>query len=74
LSRLKPIIIFEDIKYVVNNRKGIFVCKRDEKSLRKTINYIFKNYKVIQKEIKKSYFFTKDNFKKELLMIIKNEL
>ena len=35
LARLKPIIIFDDIKYVVNNRKGIFVCKRNEESLKK---------------------------------------
>ena len=73
LARLKPIIIFDDIKYVVNNRKGIFVCKRDEESLKKNINFILNNYKNIQKKIKKNYFYTKDNFNKELLKYIKNE-
>lgn len=73
LARLKPIIIFDDIKYVVNGRKGIFVCKRDEESLKKNINYILNNYTSIQKKIKKNYFYTKDNFKKELLRYIKNE-
>ena len=73
LARLKPVIIFEDIKYVINGRSGIFVCKRDEKNLRKTIKYIFKNYGNIQKKIKNNYFFTKDNFKNELLKSLKNE-
>ena len=40
LARLKPIIIFEDIKYVINGRQGIFVCNRNEKSLRENIDYI----------------------------------
>jgi len=71
LARLRPVIIFEDIKYVTHGRKGIFVCKRDDDSLRKTITYIFNNYKNIQKKIKKNYFFTKDNFKKELLTSLK---
>ena len=70
LARLRPIIIFEDIKYVTHGRKGIFVCKRNERSLRKTINYIFKNYAKIQKKIKKNYFYTKNNFKTELLKSI----
>ena len=73
LARLKPVIIFEDIKYVINGRSGIFVCKRNEKNLRKTIKYIFKNYGNIQKKIKNNYFFTKDNFKNELLKSLKNE-
>ena len=71
LARLRPVIIFEDIKYVTHGRKGIFVCKRNDDSLRKTITYIFNNYKNIQKKIKKNYFFTKDNFKKELLTSLK---
>ena len=74
LARLKPIIIFEDIKYVVNGRKGIFICKRNELSLKKNINYILNNYKSIQKEIKSNYFYTKDNFNKNLVTYIENEL
>ena len=73
LARLKPIIIFEEIKHVLNNRNGIFVCKRNEKNINKTINYILKNYKNIQKNITKNNFYTKDSFKKELLGSIKNE-
>jgi len=72
-ARLKPIIIFNEIRHVLNNRRGIFVCKRDEKNIRKTINFIFKNYENIQKMISKNNFYTKDNFKKELLNYTKNE-
>ena len=71
LARLKPIIIFEEIEYVINERKGIFVCKRNEKDLRKTFNYILKNYSDIQRQIEKNYFYTKDNFKKEFLTSLK---
>ena len=71
LSRLRPVIIFEDIKYVVHGRRGIFVCKRDERSLEKTINHVLKNYKIIQKDIKKNYFYTKNNFMRELKNSIK---
>lgn len=73
LARLKPIIIFEEIKHVLNNRNGIFICKRNETSINKTVNYILKNYKDIQKKITKNNFYTKDSFKKELLGSIKNE-
>ena len=62
LARLRPVIIFEDIKYVIHGRKGIFVCKRNEKSLRKTINYVLKNYSKIQIQIKKNFFFYKEKF------------
>ena len=73
LARLRPIIIFEEIKHVISDRNGIFICKRNEKNINKTINYILKNYKDIQKKITKNNFYTKDNFKKELLGSIKNE-
>ena len=73
LARLKPIIIFEEIKHILDNRNGIFICKRNKKNIDETINYIFKNYKKIQKEISKNNFYTKDNFKKELLELTNNE-
>lgn len=73
LARLRPIIIFEDIKYVINSRKGIFVCQRNRESLIKRINFILKNYTKIQNDIKRDYFYTKNNFKTELLDSIKNE-
>ena len=73
LARLRPVIIFEEIKYVVNKREGIFVCTRDKKSLIDTTTFILKNYTKIQKKIEQDYFYTKSNFKKELLNLIQNE-
>ena len=73
LARLKPVIIFEEIKHVSINRYGIFVCKRNDKYLLKIIDYIFRNYKNIQKKIIKNNIYTKNNFKKELLRSIKDE-
>ena len=72
LARDLPIIIFEDIKYVINGRYGIFTCKRNIKSFKNKVDYIFENYDEIQKRIKKNYFFTKKNFKREFLNSIKN--
>ena len=54
LARLKPVIIFEEIRHVSINRYGIFVCKRNDKYLLKKIDYIFRNYKNIQKKLLKT--------------------
>ena len=32
LARKRPVIIFEDIAYIVKDKKGIFVSKRDTNS------------------------------------------
>ena len=73
LARLKPVIIFKEIAYVVNKREGIFVCDRNEKSINRTVNYILKEYSTIQNKIRNNFFYTKQNFEKELLDSIKNE-
>ena len=64
--------VISEIEYVIHKRKGIFVSKRDEKSLRQTISYIYENYTYIQRQIQENYFYTKDNFKEEFLASIKN--
>ena len=71
LSRLRPIIIFQDISHVKKNMKGIFVCKRNTKSLQTTIMYIIKNYKKIQSEMKKNSIPTKYEFQNKIEKIIK---
>ena len=73
LVRLRPIIIFDEIKHVLNKRKGIYVCKREMNNIKKKIDFIFGNYGKIQKMMRKNTFHTKNNFKKELLKAIKNE-
>ena len=67
LARLRPIIVFEEIKHVLNNRKGIFVCKREGRISKKLINSILNNYENIQKMIRKNNFIQKIILKKELL-------
>ena len=62
LARLRPVIIFDEIKHIIQNRKGIFVSKRDKKSLQETINFIMKNYINIQGSMTKNILPTKKEF------------
>ena len=54
LARRRPVVIFDDIKHVVGDKKGIFVTKRNFLSFLGTLNNIKKNYKKIQKDMKKN--------------------
>jgi len=62
LSRGRPVIIFNEIKHVIQNKKGIFVSKRNAKSLLENINFIMKNYKSIQENISTNKLPTKKEF------------
>ena len=62
LARSRPVIIFEEIKHVIQNRKGIFVSKRNLKSFIETVNFIMKNYENIQENINKNKLPTKKEF------------
>jgi hypothetical protein len=62
LARMRPVIIFDDIKHIVQNKKGIFVSKRNATSLEETINFIIKNYENIQKSMTKNTLPTKKDF------------
>ena len=70
LARVRPVIIFEEISYVVNNKKGIFVCKRDAESVLKTTNFILNNYDKIQREIRENNLPTKKSMLKQISDII----
>ena len=69
LARKRPIIIFEEISYIANNRKGIFVTKRNLDSFTNTVNYIMNNYKKIQKEMEENHLPTKEIFFQEFAKI-----
>ena len=71
LSRLRPVIVFEEISHVIGDRKGIFVSKRNPISLSKTISHIIANYYSIEKKIMQNILPTKDNFLKQMSNIIK---
>ena len=73
LARRRPVIIFEDIKHIIKNRKGIFISERNTNSLRSTIKYIMQNYYDIQKEIDQNKFpLEKDMFKQIADVIYSN--
>ena len=73
LSRKRPVIIFEDIDYIVRDKKGIFVSKRDLNSFSETTKYIMDNYHEIQKKMEKNVLPTKKNMIKQISDIIKPE-
>jgi len=62
LARERPVIIFEEIKHVIQNREGIFVSKRNAKSFLETINFVIKNYATIQEKMKRNKLPTKQEF------------
>ena len=73
LSRKRPVIIFEDINYIIRNKKGIFVSKRDINSFSEKAKYIMENYKEIQKNMEKNVLPTKKSMVKQISDIIKTE-
>ena len=66
LARRRPVVIFEEIKHVIGDKKGIFVSKRNYESFLETINYIKNNYQKIQEEMKQNQLPTKKEFINEL--------
>ena len=62
IARRRPIIIFDEIKHVVGEKKGIFVSRRNFISLFGTLNNIKKSYKQIQKDMKKNKLPTNKEF------------
>jgi len=71
LARKRPVIIFEDIDYIVRDKKGIFVSKRDLYSFVETTKYIMENYQEIQKKMEKNKLPTKKDMIKQISDIIK---
>ena len=72
LSRKRPVIIFDEIAYVVNGKKGIFISKREQNSLKETVNYIMNNYAKIQNEMGKNKLPTKESMIRQISNIINN--
>jgi glycosyltransferase involved in cell wall biosynthesis len=70
LARMRPVIVFNDIKYVINNRYGVFSTKREPKELIKVINFIKKNNLLISLRLKKNKLPKKEVFLKNLYKII----
>ena len=62
LARRRPVIIFDDIRHVIGDKKGIFVSKRNFVNLLGTLNHIKKNYKKIQSDMRKNKLPTNKEF------------
>ena len=70
LARRRPVVIFDEIKHVVGDKKGIFVTKRNFLSFLGTLNNIKKNYKKIQKDMKKNKLPTNKEFIDKFIKLI----
>lgn len=73
LSRLRPVIVFNEIEHIIGDKKGIFVASRNSKSLEEKISHIKNNYTNIQNEMKKNNLPTNINFLNQLSNIIIND-
>tara|TARA_B100000959_G_scaffold38733_1_gene37766 strand:- start:47 stop:1066 length:1020 start_codon:yes stop_codon:yes gene_type:complete len=72
LARRRPVIVFDEIKHVIGDKKGIFVSKRNHESLLDVINNIKNNYQKIQEEMKQNNLPTNKEFIKQMGNIISN--
>tara|TARA_B100001123_G_C15249157_1_gene1002128 strand:+ start:124 stop:1149 length:1026 start_codon:yes stop_codon:yes gene_type:complete len=70
LARLRPVIIFEDISHIIQNRNGIFIAKRNVESLSSKIEFIMTNYSSIQESMKKNKLPTKNEFFSQINRIL----
>ena len=70
LARRRPVIIFEEIKHVIGNKKGIFTTQRNFLNFFGTLNYIKKNYKKIQKDMMKNKLPLNKEFNEEFAKAI----
>jgi glycosyltransferase involved in cell wall biosynthesis len=72
LSRLRPVIIFNEIKHITQDRKGVFAIRRDSEELRKILNYIIKNKDLVASDILKNKLPTKNSFFEDLNNILQS--
>ena len=70
LSRMRPVIVFNDINYVIQKRYGVFSINRNASQLAKIINYIKRNDQFIFNQIKKNKLPQRIDFLKNLYNII----
>ena len=71
-SNTKPEYFACEINHIIQNRKGIFVSKRNAKSLLETINFIMTNYQNIQESILENKLPTKQEFISQISNILQS--
>ena len=73
LSRLKPIVVFNDIKYLKKTFPfGLINCKRNVEDLEKTLKRLIKDYHKIQTSILKREVYSLKNFELKMKKIFEN--
>ena len=73
LSRLKPIIIFNDIKYLRKTFSfGLINCERNVNDFEKTLKRTIKDYNKIQKNIFNKDVYLLKNFELKMKKIFQN--
>ena len=70
LARRRPVVIFNEIKHIIGDKKGIFISKRNFLSFLGTLNNIKKNYKKIQKDMKKNKLPTNKEFIDKFIKLV----
>jgi glycosyltransferase involved in cell wall biosynthesis len=70
LARMRPVIIFEEISHIIQDRYGIFISKRNTKSLLEVISFILSNYSNILVKMEKNQLPTKQKFISEMTKIL----
>jgi glycosyltransferase involved in cell wall biosynthesis len=70
LARMRPVIIFEEISHIIQDRYGIFISKRNTKSLLELISFILSNYSSILVKMEKNQLPTKQKFISEMTKIL----
>ena len=70
LARLRPVIVFEEINHIIQDRQGLFVSKRNAAALSETIKFIMINYSNIQENMKKNKLPTKQEFISQFTQIL----
>ena len=70
LARRRPVIIFDEIKHVIGDKKGIFVSRRNFISLFGTLNNIKKSYKKTQQDMRKNKLPTNKEFIDKFVKLI----
>ena len=71
LARLRPVIVFEEINHIIQDRQGLFVSKRNAAALSETIKFIMNNYLNIQENMKKNKLPTKQEFISQFTQILR---
>ena len=70
LARKRPVVIFEEIEHIIQNRIGVFIAKRNSQSLSDVIDFILKNYSKIQNDMEKNKLPTKEEFLTQMTSIL----